>query len=80
MQTAVTTVANTAVLVRKGGLGASDVVISVLLCVLYLCHVFSGKRILGQYSENKDIFSCLFSLLILGVFWFPYLLRLFVPL
>lgn len=56
MQTAVTTVANTAVLVRKGELGASDVVTSVLLCVLYLCRVFSGKRILGQYSEIKDIF------------------------
>ncbi|XP_050836692.1 E1A-binding protein p400 [Serinus canaria] len=80
VQTAVTTVANTAVLVRKGELDASDVVTSVLLCVLYLCRVFSGKRVLGQYSEIKDVFSCLLSLVMLGVFWFPDLLRLFVPL
>lgn len=67
MQTAVTTVANTAVLVRKGELGASDVVTSVLLCVLFLCRVFSGRRILGQYSDIKDVFSCLLSLVMLGV-------------
>jgi len=41
VQTAVTTVANTAVLVRKAGLGASGVVNSVPLCVLYLRVLFS---------------------------------------
>lgn len=80
MQTAVTTVANTAVLVRKGELSASDVVTAVLLCVLYLCRVFSGKRTLGQYSKIKDVFSCLLSLVMLGIFWFPDLLSLSIPL
>lgn len=37
-------------------------------------------RILGQYSEIKGIFSCFLSLVMLGIFWFPDLLRLFAPL